>query len=268
MKLSEAVKILADAGIDSPRHDAREIFSHFGEISVLQMAVGDAECSSPEAERAIMERAKRTPLQYILGKCFFYKEEYFVDGNCLIPRSDTEILVDYAVKNIPDGENFIDLCTGSGCVGISVLKNTVGTVGNLVDISSGALSVARRNAEHNGVADRAQIFALDVMAEVVRGEFYAVLSNPPYVADSVYLQLQSEIFREPKIAFVGGADGGDFYRHLTPIYKEKLKTGGFIAYEIGYDQADMLRGIAEACGMTCEIIKDLSGNDRVAVLRH
>ena len=268
MKLSDAIKILSEAGIDSARHDAKAIFSELGGISQASLMIGDAECGSESVSRAVMMRAERIPLQYILGKCAFYREEYFVNENCLIPRADTEILVDFAVRHIPECESFVDLCTGSGCVGISVLKNTVGTRGTLVDISDGALLLAKKNAEHNGVLERADIMRLDVMRDVPEGSFYAVLSNPPYVAESVYGELEREIFFEPKMAFVGGADGGDFYRHLTPIYKEKIKKGGFIAYEIGYDQADMLRGIAEECSMSCEIIRDLSGNDRVAVLRY
>ena len=190
-----------------------------------------------------------------------------MDENCLIPRSDTEILVDYAVKNIPSGARFLDLCTGSGCVGISTLKNTTETTAVLVDICDGALRKAGENAERNGVADRVSLVSVDVMKDVVEGEFFAVISNPPYVSDSAYEALESEIFSEPKQAFVGGIDGGDFYRHLTPIYKEKIAKSGFIAYEIGYDQADMLREIAKECGMECQIIKDMDGNERVAVLR-
>ena len=94
-----------------------------------------------------------------------------------------------------------------------------------------------------------------------------MISNPPYVTDEAYERLEKEIYHEPKKAFVGGLDGGDFYRHLTPIYKDKITDDGFIAYEIGYDQADLLREIAASNHMSCEIIKDLGGNDRVAVLR-
>jgi release factor glutamine methyltransferase len=94
-----------------------------------------------------------------------------------------------------------------------------------------------------------------------------VLSNPPYVSESAYRELEREISHEPPHAFVGGIDGGDFYRHLTPIYKNLIAKEGFIAYEIGYDQADMLREIAAECGMKCEILKDYGARDRVAVLR-
>ncbi len=267
MKLSEAVKILSDAKIDSARYDAIELFSHFEGLSRAQLVIGDYNSDSVELKRAVMRRAERYPLQYIIGKVGFYREEYFVNENCLIPRADTEVLVDYAVKSIPPCKRFIDLCTGSGCVGISVLKNTVATRAVLADISSSACELALRNAEHNGVLGRADVRTLDVLCDIPEGEFFAVLSNPPYVADSVYNGLESEIFHEPKIAFVGGEDGGDFYRWLTPIYKGKIAKDGFIAYEIGYDQRELLKKIADECGMSCEIIKDSGGRDRLAVLR-
>ena len=146
-------------------------------------------------------------------------------------------------------------------------ENTKNTTAIAVDISGGALAVATENAHKNGVADRIHFQLADLTKEVIDEPVFAVLSNPPYVADSVYADLENEIFHEPKEAFVGGDDGGDFYRKLTPIYKEFIAEKGFIAYEIGYDQADLLKSIANDCSMTCEILKDLSGNDRVAVLR-
>lgn len=264
MTLSEAVKILTEAGIDSPLYDAREIFRKYtGGVAML-----NTECQDQLLSEAILRRANREPLQYIIGEVGFYREEYFVSPDCLIPRSDTETLVDFAVKNLPEGARFIDLCTGSGCVAISTLKNTKNTTALAVDISTKALEIAKKNAERNGVSERLTLIEADALKAAQDGEFFALLSNPPYVADEVYESLESEIFHEPRIAFVGGEDGGDFYRAITPLYKDKIQKNGFIAYEIGYDQADMLREIAEKNHLTCEILKDLSGCDRVAVLRH
>ena len=263
MNLKTAIQILKSAGIDSPEYDARELFRHYGCEAIL----GSAESDDPRLISAIKRRKNREPLQYILGSVGFYREEYFVSPDCLIPRSDTETLVDYAVKNIPSGECFVDLCTGSGCVAISTLKNTASTRAIALDLSESALRMARRNAEHNGVSDRIEFISADAKAMAVGGEIYALLSNPPYVADKVYESLEGEIFHEPKMAFVGGEDGGDFYRAITPLYRDRIKKGGFIAYEIGYDQAELLRKIAKDNSMSCEIIKDLGGNDRVAVLK-
>lgn len=267
MKLSDAIRLLSAAGIESAAFDARELFSRFGGFSRVQMMADDVECGSDELCLAVSRRASREPLQYILGRVGFYREEYKVDARVLIPRADTELLVDYAVKNIPCGARFLDVCTGSGCVGVSVLRNTEKTLAVLLDISEGALELAAENAALNGVCARASFVRADATVSAAEGKFFAVLSNPPYVAEQAYLGLEDEIFHEPRIAFVGGEDGGDFYRCLVPMYKNKIENGGFIAFEIGYDQAGLLRGIAEAEGMSCEILCDLGGNDRVAVLR-
>ena len=268
MTINEAIDILKAAGVDSPSHDAEELFCHFGGYSRSTFyMMSSIESDSPKLIEAVERRAKREPLQYIIGKAYFYRECYKVTPDCLIPRFDTEILVHYAVKHLPEGATFMDLCTGSGCVAISVLCNTKDTKAIAVDIDGGALAVAEENAHDNGVSDRIHLRRCDLMSEVIDEPVFAVLSNPPYVSESAYKGLEGEIFHEPPHAFVGGDDGGDFYRHLTPIYKEKIAPEGFIAYEIGYDQADLLCTIAEENGMSCEILKDLSRNDRVAVLR-
>ena len=267
MKLSRACEILRLGGVDEPMHDARELFMQIGGISRHELMLSDAECDVPELLRAVERRAAREPLQYIIGEVCFYKETYLVNENCLIPRSDTEILVDYAVKNLPHGAHFLDLCTGSGCVGISTLCNTKDTTACLADISEGALGLARRNAERNGVLKRAEFRLCDVLSQRIPGNLFAVLANPPYVTGEAYEALAPEISYEPRIAFLGGADGMDFYRRLTLLYRDAIPSEGFIAYEIGYDQGEKIAEVARNNKMSCELIRDLSGNDRVAVLR-
>lgn len=267
MTYKTAVSILKEAGIGSCDYDARELFVHFGGFNRSEIFLSNPDCQNPELISAVERRAKREPLQYIIGEVEFYRESYIVTPDCLIPRDDTEILVDYAVKNLPDGAVFLDLCTGSGCVAISTLKNTKNTLCIAADIDGGALATAAENAHRNGVSDRLHLRRVDLMEEVIDEEVFALLSNPPYVSESAYAELEEEIYHEPRHAFVGGIDGGDFYRRLTPIYKDKIKKGGFIAYEIGYDQAALLRKIADECSMSCEILRDLSGHDRVAILR-
>ena len=267
MKLSEAITLLQNAGIDDPVYDAKEIFRRVGGLSTADLISREASTDSDAAISAIGRRAKREPLQYIIGEVGFYRETYEVSDACLIPRSDTEILVDYAVKNIPRGARFIDLCTGSGCVAVSTLKNTDNTTAIALDLSEDALSVAKRNAAKNGVSDRIGFISADVLSYKPDGEFYAILSNPPYVTSAAYKSLEPEIYFEPKMAFVGGEDGLDFYRSITRAYKDRISEGGFIAYEIGFDQGEALKSIAASEGMSCVIIKDLSKNDRVAVLK-
>lgn len=269
MTLNEAIARLVEAGIVSAEYDARELFRAYGATDAYGRISRTEEVCSPELEAAIMRRADREPLQYIIGSVGFYREEYKVTPDVLIPRADTEHLVDYAVKHIPRGEKFIDLCTGSGCVAISTLKNTSDTTAMAVDISAAALAVAEENSRINGVSDRLTLIEADVLGGIDTGEekYYAVLSNPPYVTEGAYAALEPEIYREPRCAFVGGEDGGDFYRAIVPTAKKIIKPEGFIALEIGYDQKELLLGIADAEDMELEIIKDYSGNDRVAILR-
>ncbi len=267
MKLSEAAELLRAAGIENAKDEARTLFEAIGGIKRYMLVAGDAECDLPELTDAVVRRAAREPLQYIIGEVDFYNECYRVTPDCLIPRADTEILVDFAVKNIPRGALFLDLCTGSGCVAISVLANTEDTRAFAYDISEGALKLAKENAERNGVADRLVCERVDLLHTLPETKPFAVLSNPPYVAESVYSGLEKEIFSEPRCAFVGGADGGDFYRHFVPRYKSIIDKNGFMAFEIGYDQAALMKELAEQNTLSLEIIKDLSGNDRVAVLR-
>ena len=268
MTLKELTERFIAAGIPDARYDARALLRHFAHASDADLLDPRFTSDSEELIRAAERRESREPLQYIIGEVGFYRETYKVSPACLIPRADTEILVDFAVKNIPSGSHFADLCCGSGCVGISTLKNTSGTTALLADISDAALEITKENAERCGVTGRAEIVHLDVLSDVPSGTFYAVLSNPPYVTDSEYELLEPEIYKEPKCAFVGGSDGADFYRTLTPIYKDKLEDGGFIAYEIGYAQAELISDIARENLMSCEILRDLSGNPRVAVLRN
>lgn len=267
MKLCEAIKKLENAGVESPAHDAREIFRIIGKMPVTDLISKEAESSLPEVESAIERRCKREPLQYIIGTVDFYRESYKVSPDALIPRQETELLVDYAVKHLPDGCSFIDLCTGSGCIAISALRNTKETRAFAVDISDGALSLAKYNAELNGVADRIDFINKDVLSDSVNKNFFAVLSNPPYVTEEAYLELAPEIYFEPKIAFVGKDSGLAFYKKILELYKDKIESCGFFAFEIGYDQGKALAEIARAHRMRCEIIKDYSGNDRIAVIR-
>ncbi|MBQ8689005.1 MAG: peptide chain release factor N(5)-glutamine methyltransferase [Clostridia bacterium] len=269
MKLSEATHTLRAAGIDSASHDARIIFSELGGISIAATVGTDPESSAPSVIDAIERRAKREPLQYIIGRVDFYREKYTVSPDCLIPRQDTELLVDFAVKNLPRGARLADLCTGSGCIAISVLCNTTDTTAVCADISAGAIKIATKNSEENGVADRAAFVRCDVLGEALDGEFFAVISNPPYVTERAYSALAPEIYFEPREAFVGGGeDGTEFYERITELYHGKIAPRGFIAYEIGYDQADALKKIAQKYAMSCEILKDFSGLDRVAILRN
>ncbi len=267
MTLNDAIASLKEAGIENPEFDARELFMHFGNLKKHELVSRSVSLDDETISEAVKKRAERMPLQYIIGHVGFYRESYKVSPACLIPRQDTEILVDYAVKNIPDGEEFIDICTGSGCIAISTLKNTKSTSCSAIDISDAALAVAKENAKENGVSGRIEFLKTDALSFTPRKKIFAVLSNPPYVTDEEYEKLDTELYHEPKIALVGADRGLAFYKKITQLTKGSLKPNGFIAFEIGKDQAEALREIAKENLMEAEIIKDFSGNSRVAVLR-
>lgn len=270
MRVRDVISVLLDCGIENAAYEVRCFFGRFGGLR-SGVIFGNEVSHAPELYYAIQRRLKREPFGYILGDTGFYNEVYITTPSVLVPRQDTEILVDYAVKNLPAGARFLDICTGSGCVAISTLKNTEETTALAIDISADAIDIAEKNRDKN-LGDegkgRLTLAVADALTFLPGEKFDAILSNPPYISERVYRELEDEIFYEPKIAFVGGGeDGGDFYRALTTKYKNYLAEGGFIAYEIGYDQAELLRSIAKDEGFGIEIIKDYSGNDRVAVLK-
>ena len=148
-----------------------------------------------------------------------------------------------------------------------MLNNTKATSAVAVDISGGALAVARENADRLSLTDRVDFIEKDVLSEAIEGKFFAILSNPPYVTAKAYESLMPEIYFEPEIAFLGGEDGLDFYRGILKAYENSLEDGGFFGFEIGYDQADAISALAAERSMTAQIINDLSGNPRVAILK-
>lgn len=267
MTLREAVTLLRSCGVDSPEYDAREIFCASEGRSRAEIIGMESVAASAQFEEMIKRRAAREPLQYILGEVGFFRESYKVTPDVLIPRADTEILVEYATAEIPRGARFLDLCTGSGCIAVSTLKNTVDTTALAVDVSEAALAVARENAERNGVSERLTLKRADLLCEVPEGKYFAVLSNPPYVSESDYLGLESEIYHEPRTAFVGGSDGLDFYKRLIPLSIDLIEDGGFAAFEIGFDQGESVSKIAEMLSVDHRILRDYAGNDRVLVIR-
>ena len=188
MRLSSAVLRLTEAGIEEARAEARILFSRIGRVNECELLF-DPECDSAELREALSRRCRRIPLAYILGEVDFYRESYKVTPDCLIPRPETELLVDYAVNNIPVGARFADICTGSGCIAISTLKNTRDTTAVALDLSPAAIGVARENAVRCGVADRMEFITGDALSGI-EGEFFAVLSNPPYVSEAAYASLE------------------------------------------------------------------------------
>jgi len=215
--------------------------------------------------KAVARRINREPLQYIIGRWPFFKEEYFVSPSCLIPRSDTEVLVEWLVKHLPQNAAFLDLCTGSGCIAISLQKNRPDTVGTAADISEDALEMARKNAAHNGVAV-AIVHADVTQPSPFATQFDCIVSNPPYITDAAMETLAPELAHEPRIALAGGKDGMDFYRAILENFAGNLKEEGCFAFELGYDQRDAIHALAAERGYGAQDIYDYGGNFRAAIL--
>lgn len=254
MTQTELQNALRAAGIENFSGEARILLEEFGDDEAALMS-------------ALHRRCSREPLQYIIGRWPFFREEYFVSPDCLIPRSDTEVLVEHLVKALPQGAHFLDLCTGSGCIAISLAKNRPDLVGAAADISEGALAMAKKNAAHNGVPSL-RMFRADVTKPSELAEqFDCIVSNPPYIRTAVVDTLEAELMHEPRIALDGGADGMDFYRAIVENYAGNLREGGCFAFEFGYDQQKDAAALAAAHGYTfCEIY-DYGGNFRAAILK-
>lgn len=219
-------------------------------------------------ERAVQKRMTHYPLQYIIGEWEFWRECYEVSEHCLVPRPDTEHLVEAAIKRLPRGARFLDLCTGSGCVAISTLCSRPDTSAVAVDLFEETLALATRNAERNGVAARVSFRLADVLKGCEEeGVYDAILSNPPYIRAQVMPTLSTEVKHEPAAALCGGEDGLDFYRAILSKWRKALKRDGFFLFEIGYDQAEDLRALAAEHGLCATVFRDYGGNDRVVLLQ-
>lgn len=266
----EIADIFKKSGIADCGFEAREILLLACGVShAASLADPCRTYDSPRLDELVAKRAQRYPIQYLAGEVGFYRGIFNVTEDTLIPREDTELLVETALRFVKKGGRYLDLCTGSGCVAISVSMASTDTFFLATDISEGAIAVAKGNAERNGVADRVSFAVADVFKpEVLAGAapFDMIVSNPPYIPSSDIDSLEPELWAEPRIALDGGEDGLDFYRYIAGEYKRYLSKGGCFAFEIGYDEGEALGRIASENGFECEIYKDHGGNDRVALL--
>lgn len=223
---------------------------------------------SSELSRAVEKRITGYPLQYILGKWWFWDCEFFVDENCLIPRADTEAIVEKAIKLLPKNAYFADLCTGSGCIAISILNTLKEARADAYELYEKTLDIAKKNAAHNNVDTRFCGICADVLdPALLDGKKYdAIISNPPYIRSDVVPTLERDVLCEPHAALDGGDDGLIFYRAILDNFQGSLNEGGMFIFEIGYDQGDDIIRLAVERGMTCEVFSDLGGNIRGAVI--
>ncbi len=270
MTYRELCRRLEAAGVDAPEWDAACLIAHACGLEPPTVRLApERDYVSPLLDSLALRRAAREPLQYILGTWDFYRQSYLVSPHCLIPRADTECLVEQAIRLLPHGAHFADLCTGSGCIAVSTLAERPDTTAVAVEKFPLTLDIALQNAKRNGVGERFSPLCADVLLspDFADGSFDAILSNPPYIARDVLDTLSPEVKQEPVAALDGGEDGLLFYRAILTHWTRTLKPHGILLLEIGYDQGDALLTLGREFGFDkVQILKDLGGNDRVALL--
>jgi release factor glutamine methyltransferase len=260
--VNRVAETLKQNGFESYKFEAKEIVDLVcnGVLSFSEVTTEQVLC----AEQKLGLRLKNEPLQYILGEWEFYGLPFKVGRGVLIPRQDTETLVETALPLVKAGhKRVLDLCAGSGCIGITLAK-LGGAEVTLVEKSDEALQYLKQNVELNKV--NVTVKQYDVLTEPFKETVDMMVSNPPYIRSDVVEGLSEDVKKEPKMALDGGEDGLKFYRHIASEWKSVLKNGGYLIFEIGFDQETEVVGIMQKAGyQEVACIKDLGGNPRVVV---
>jgi release factor glutamine methyltransferase len=269
MTLFEIEAALSGAGIEEARAEAFILASHFTSrtrASLLASPGDDLE--SGALDDAVRRRILREPLTYITGTAYFMNEEYEVSPAVLVPRRETETLVEAAARETGDRRaNVLDVCTGSGCVAVSLAALAKNAKVLAFDISPEAVCVAERNAARNGVSDRVSFECADMFSWNTKLRFDVITSNPPYVRVDEMASLDPELSFEPRSALTDGGDGLSFVRELCARYSAFLAPDGAMFVEIGSAQGEAALAAARESGLNARIIPDLSGRDRVLEAR-
>jgi len=210
------------------------------------------------------KRVMRIPVQHILGVQWFCGLEFIVNSEVLCPRLDTEVLIEEALKHIRPGSTILDMCTGSGCIILTLLHFAKNCIGTAADLSEKALAVAKRNAEKLGKECE---FIHSDLFENIDGKYDVIVSNPPYIATKEIEALEPEVrVHEPMMALDGKEDGLFFYRKIVSASVDYLNPDGWLLFEIGYDQGVAVSEMMKSSGYTeVRVIKDLAGLDRVVI---
>ena len=221
--------------------------------------------------KAIKKLCQGIPIQHITHRQEFMKMTFYVDENVLIPRQDTEILVEEVIKIAKkiNAKKILDLCTGSGAIAISLAKYIENSEITAVDISSKALNIAKINSKNNNVENQITFIESDLYKNLPKEKYDIIVSNPPYIKKEIIKKLDKEVQKEPKLALDGGYDGLDFYRKIVSKADEYLKFHGYLCLEIGYDQKEEVEEIISKQEKYIDTYckKDLCDNDRVIVTK-
>ena len=268
--LADGAKMLAQAGIDEAELDARYILEYITGLNSAQYFIHSEDIieknKAEEFFRLIERRSKRIPLSYVIGTRDFFGLTFKVDENVLIPEQETELLVEEVIKH-SEGKSVLDMCTGSGCIAISIALFGKPSKVAASDISEKALKVARENAKSLKAGEIS--FIQGDMFENVTDKFDIIVSNPPYIETGEIDELMPEV-RDyiPRLALDGDIDGLKFYRIISKEAVKKLNKNGRIFYEIGYNQSRAVASILLENGFTdVKIMKDYSGLDRIVMAK-
>lgn len=273
MKYREIADILNSYGIENSDTEAEIILNHlFGVNKANIIFDKEREYENSKILEILEKRREHIPLQHIIGKWYFMGREFYVSPDCLIPRQDTEVLCENAIRELKAGGCVADLCTGSGCIGISMLvyREDISSM-LLCDISKNALNMARKNAVANTVSQKCTFLLGDITRDLPNTKFDMIVSNPPYIPSRDINDLSAEVKKEPVLALDGGEDGLDIIRFLIGEGLSYLNENGKMLIEFGFDQGEIMDTLlkerqGEGKIKHYEIIKDYGGNCRVALI--
>ena len=274
--INKAKKVLIENKIEDANILARRLLEHILNQNKQYLIINqDNQVTKDHEEKYInmlQEIVNGKPIQYITNNQEFMKLNFYVDENVLIPQPDTEILVEEVIEiyNKKEEENvkILDICTGSGAIGISVANYCKNAKIVETDISKKALEIAQLNCKRNNLEDKIKFIQSD-MFENIKEKFDIIVSNPPYIKTQVIKQLDKQVQEEPFIALDGGEDGLKFYKVLIDYSHKFLNENGYLCIEIGYDQKEEVISLIEKSSKYKEIYskKDLSGNDRIIICK-
>ena len=272
MTLTDMQRRLAAAGIEDAAWEARLLAAHYTGLSDARLLLmGREELEAPGLEAAVARRETREPLQYILGEWSFMGLSFSVNSHCLIPRPDTETLVEYAIRHLPKNARAADLCTGSGCIGIALAHYRPDVTVTAVDLFPETAKMAEENARRLGVSDRFTVQVGDVTEEIFSPDerFAAIVSNPPYITLEEMKDLAPELSYEPRAALTDEGDGLSVIRGVLAAASRHLEDDGLLLMEFGAAQGEAVSRLArEYSFYDVHILKDAAGRDRVLCARH
>lgn len=266
--LIETEDIFRQNDVPDAKLDVEILLSELLAIPRLELFLHYQECL-PENQLKTFEeqvklRSSRVPLQHILKKAYFYESEFYVDENVLIPRFDTEILCKEAIQKINDfSYDVLDLCTGSGCIAITIAQRCPNARVSAIDISMDALAVAKKNAKALQQSIR---FLQNDLLDGITEQFDFIISNPPYIPSKEICQLQEEVLYDPLLALDGGKTGLDIVNRILKACATNLRAGGYLMMELGNNQCYSISSILEK-SYSVRILQDWQGNDRFIIAR-